>query len=105
MADELNTMIFTMIGEWYANSENYSLEFVNRFLEKYEGLLISFGLFIRGIRATDENLGPRHDRHDCVLDQRDVNIVPYHNRLDGVLGIISMNITKFEQRYGQPQLQ
>ena len=74
------------LNEWDAFGYGWTIDSINEFIEKYEGVFLnSGGLFLRGLRA---KVG--------------ANVQP-HQTIDGVLGIVSMNIYVLRNRLIQIQ--
>lgn len=71
----------------YRTQYAWSTEHVNVFLEKHEGILISTGCFLKGLRAKSQIGG----------------YIPYRERIDGILGIIDMNIMLLRRKLAQIQ--
>lgn len=61
------------VNEWDNAGGMFSNESLNRFIEKHEGTMVTFGMFVRGLRVKPQT-------------------TEYHEKLDGVLGIVSMNM-------------
>ena len=88
ISDIIQQSIVACISDYdYRTQYAWSTEHVNVFLEKHEGILISTGCFVQGLRAKSEIGG----------------YIPYRERIDGILGIIDMNIMLLRKKLAQIQ--
>ena len=75
--DEVLIIMKSFVDEW-KSINTYDRTCINRYIEKYEGLLVGSGAFVKGIRIKPVN-------SEQLSTMR-------HYTLDGVLGILSMNV-------------
>ena len=82
--DILNDAVKQILTDWkYIDPfDNVS---VNQFIDKYEFIFMTYGLFFRGLRVEPVST-------DDLSDSR-------HKTLDGVLGILSMNICILKKKF------
>ena len=74
MDSPLTTLVDAAVEQW-DKRHSWNVDILNGYLEKYESIFETFGMFPIGLRAVDST-----------------GRIPYHKRIDGLLGIVSMNI-------------
>ena len=78
----LEYVISSAICDW-EQCDLHSHKQINKYIEQYENVFVTFGLFQRGLRIKPVS--------------SDRLIYEYHHTLDGVKGIVSLNVAILRQ--------